>query len=192
MPLSKHHPSGGAINHCDGAQIASLITKYQTSQDVETLSSIVELTTRRAETLIRFYRTTRYRPKDELLSDVNFKLLKAVETFDPEKGSAFTFVSKVISNVLFTAVTSRRKDLARHRRLTKIDLDSLTTNGEVESQHAIDDIAHRVRSGVRTTLEDPTEQDVQRWFVESFCDERFEHRRYECADAAGAFPNLVD
>jgi len=129
---------------------------------------------------------------DELLSDVNFKLIRAVEKFDPSKGSAFTFASQVIANTLCTAVTSRRKDLARHRRLTKVDLNSLTTNGEVESQHAIDDLTHRVRVGVKTTIESLTERDVQRWFVESFCDDGFEHRRHECADAAGAFPNLVD
>jgi hypothetical protein len=134
--------------------------------------------------LIRFYKTTRYRARDELLSDINFKLMRAVEKFAPSKGSAFTFVSQVVMNALCTAVTSKRKDLAPHRRLTRVDLNNLTTNGEVESQHIVDDLAHRVRIGVRTTLEDATERDVQRWFVESFCDDGFEHRRCECGDAA--------
>jgi hypothetical protein len=52
------------------------------------------------------------------LSDVNFKLIRAVDKFDPAKGSAFTFVSQVISNVLRTSVTTARKDLQRYRKLT--------------------------------------------------------------------------
>ena len=184
MFASRHHPDGGASAHCDNCAIEAAITEYQWTRDVRALATIVDLTRDRAQTLIRFRKTTRYVPMDELFSDVHFKLMYAVDKFDPSKGSAFTFVSQVIANTLSTAVTSRRKNLARHRRLTKVDPNSLTTNGETESQHAIDDIAHRVRSGVRTTLDDEIERDVQRWFVESFCDDRFEHRRHECGDAA--------
>jgi hypothetical protein len=182
---SRHHPHGGASSHCDNGRIDAAIAQYQSTGDLESLSTIVELTRDRAQTLIRFRKTTRYVPMDELLSDVHSKLLRAVDMFDPSKGSAFTFVSQVISNTLCTAVTSRRKDLARHHRLNSVGLDKLVTNGEVESQHAIDDLAHRVRVGVKTTLDDETERDVQRaWFVASFCDDGFEHRRHECADAA--------
>jgi hypothetical protein len=184
MFASRHHPDGGAIVHCDNGRIESLIADYQANGDVRTLSAIVDLTQNRALTLIRFYKTTRYRARDELLSDVNFKLLKAVAKFDPSKGSAFTFVSQVISNVLCTAVTSARRNAARHHRLNKVILNKLVTNGEAESAHVIDDIAHRLRVGVKTTLEDSKERDVQRWFVTSLCDGGFEHRRHECAGAA--------
>jgi hypothetical protein len=72
---SRHHPNGGALHHCDNAQIETAIANYQTKRDLESLSQIIDLTQDRALTLIRFYRTTRYRPVDELLSDVNFKLI---------------------------------------------------------------------------------------------------------------------
>src|SRR6516164_8566196 len=101
MFASKHHPNGGATIHCDNSAIEAAITQYQTSRDLESLSQVVDLTQRRADTLIRFYRTGRYKPHDELLSDVNFKMMRAIDKFDPSKGSAFTFVSQVISNVLF-------------------------------------------------------------------------------------------
>jgi hypothetical protein len=165
MFASRHHPDGGA-------------------GDVDTLATIVDLAQPRALTLIRFYRTTKYRPRDELLSDVNFKLMRAVDKFDPSKGSAFTFISQVISNTLSTSVTCARRNLARHRRLTKVDLKSLTTNREVESGHAIDDLTDRVRRGVRTTVTDPDELGMQRWYVESFIDGAFELRRHQCGDAA--------
>src|SRR6516162_2701069 len=98
MFASRHHPDGGASAHCDNSAIEAAITRYQTSRDLESLSQVVEMTQRRADTLIRFYRTTRYRSHDELISDVNFKLIRAVSKFDPHKGSAFTFVSQVIAN----------------------------------------------------------------------------------------------
>lgn len=183
---SKHHPNGGASAHCDNGQIEFLIAQYQKNRDVESLSSIIELTQSRALTLIRFYRTTRYRSRDELLSDVNFKLMRAVSKFNPEKGSAFTFVSQVIKNVLCTSVSNRRKDLHRYKRLSKVVLNGLHTNGEVESKHAVDDLRSRVKSSVKTTIEDANERDVQRWFVTSFCDERFSECRHQCANAAMA------
>jgi hypothetical protein len=186
MLASRHHPDGGASAHCDNSAIEAAITQYQSSRDLASLSQVVELTQRRADTLIRFYKTTRYKPHDELISDVNSKLLRAVDKFDPEKGSAFTFVSQVIANTLCTSVTAARRDLARHRRLMGSDLNHLVTNGEVESQHAIEDIAYRVRSGVKTTLANETELSVQRWLVDSFINASFAQCRCQCADAAMA------
>jgi DNA-directed RNA polymerase specialized sigma24 family protein len=184
MLASRHHPEGGARLHCDNVHIETAIANYQANRDLESLSEVVALTQDRALTLIRFYRTTKYRSRDELLSDVNFKLIRAVDKFDPEKGSAFTFVSQVIANALFTAVSNTRRNSARHRTLSKVDLDRLVTNGETESEYAIDDLAHRVRRGVKTTLENSKERDVQRWLVASFCNEGFSQCRHQCADAA--------
>jgi hypothetical protein len=179
---SKHHPNGGANGHCDNGKIEALIARYQTDRDVESLSQIVALTENRALTLIRFYRTARYRPASELLSDVNFKLIKAVDKFDPQKGSAFTFVSQVIANVLFTSVTNARKDSQRYRKLTKRVLSQLTETPD--DYAAVDDINHKIKIGARTTLCDDAKLSVQRWYIESFTDGRFESRRHECANAA--------
>ena len=67
-----------------------------------TLAVIVDLTQRRALTLIRFRKTTRYLPEDELPSEVSVKLIKSIERFNPERGTAFTYVSRVVANVLCT------------------------------------------------------------------------------------------
>jgi hypothetical protein len=184
MFTSKHNPNGGATPHCDNGRIESLIAEYQTTRDVNTLASIVDLTQDRALTLIRFRKTTRYSTEGELLSDVNFKLIRAVDKFDRSKGTAFTFMSQVVMNTLCTSVTSARK---RYRQSVKLDqriANKLVTNGETESQHAIDDLAHRIRSSVKTTLTDPSEVGMQRWYVDSFLDGAFELRRHQCADAA--------
>src|SRR5262249_55586532 len=116
---SKHHPTGGATVHCDNARIESLISQYKISNDTATLSEIVALAQDRARTLIRFRKTTRYCAEDELLSDVNFKLLRAVGRFDPAKGTAFTFVSQVITNALCTAVSNPRSTRGNGARFRK-------------------------------------------------------------------------
>ena len=36
--------------------------------------------------------------------------MRVVDKFDPAKGSAFTFVSQVIANVLYTSVSTARRD----------------------------------------------------------------------------------
>lgn len=190
MFASKHNP-GGTTLHCDNGRIESLIAEYQTTGNVRTLAAIVNLTQRRALTLIRFYKTTRYQREDELLSDVNFKLLKAVGSFNRERGHAFSFVSQVVTNALRTSVTNARKRTKQYVKLDKAAANKLHTNGESQSRDAIDDLAHRIKAGAKTTIANPTEQDVQRWFVTSFCQDGFSQYRHECADAAMAVYNLT-
>ena len=105
MFTSKHHPAGGASVHCDNARLEEVIARYQTEGDAGSLDEIVRLAQNRALTLIRFNGTTRYCTEAELLSDINFKLVKAVKSFNPAKGSGFTFLSCIIQDTLHTSVT---------------------------------------------------------------------------------------
>jgi sigma-70-like protein len=185
---SRHNPNGGAQLNLDNARIESLIAQYQSTRDIETLSSIVALTHDRALTMIRFLRTSRYRTEAELISDINFKLLRAVDKFDPARGTAFTFVSKVVKNTLCTSVTSARKSSKQYVKLHPSIVRQLETKDEDRS--ATDDIAHRIRVSAKTTLSDPRETAAQRWYIESFMAQGFQSRRHECANAAMAVHNL--
>jgi hypothetical protein len=78
----EHHPHGGGSPHCDNDKLEQFIASYQTQGDAESPSEIIRLTQKRALTLIRFNGTARYCTESELLSDVNYKLLKAVGRFD--------------------------------------------------------------------------------------------------------------
>jgi hypothetical protein len=113
----------------------------------------------------RFNGTCQYRSEDELLSDVNFKLIRSVAKFDPSKGSAFTFVSKIIDSSLRTSVTATRKSWQRYIELDETLANQLYTNGETKSQDAVDDLADRIKRGVKTTLSDPAELQTMRWYV---------------------------
>jgi hypothetical protein len=125
-----------------------------------------------------------------LLSDVHYKLLKAVDKFDPQKGSAFSFLSCIIQNTLRSSVTNTRTVANRFVEFNEATANNLRTNGETESQDVIEDLTHRIRVGVKTTVTDPGEVAMQRWYVDSFIDGAFELRRHQCADAAMAVYNL--
>jgi hypothetical protein len=119
---------------------------------------------------------------------VNFKLIRAINKFDPAKGSAFTFVSQVVMNVLCTSVTNARRASAKY---TGLDDDLINTlPAKSEDRTVADDIAHRIKAGARTTLTDETELSAQRWYIQSFSQDGFESRRHQCANAAMAVYNL--
>ena len=121
--------------------------------------------------MIRFHKTSRYGSEDELISDVNFELLRAVEKFDPAKGSAFTFVSCIIQNTLHTSVSKARTAASRYVELDEALASALPANGETgagSDRDAIDDLVHRFKASVKTTLSNQLELSAQRWYIESF------------------------
>jgi len=151
MLASKHNPSGTSP-HFDNVRLESLISAYQAETNPAALAEIVTLTQARVLTLIRFRKTARYSTEGELLSDVNFKLMRTIDKFDPAKGSAFTFVSQVVTNVLCTSVTNARKASAKY---TGLDDDLINTlPAKLEDSTVADDIAHLIKAGARTTLTD--------------------------------------
>jgi hypothetical protein len=182
--FSKHHPDGDGSHHLNNIELERLIAAYQSKGDVESLGAIVRLAQNRTLALIRFHRTHKYVPEDELLSDVNCKLLRSIARFDRSRGTGFTFLSRLVHNVLCTSVTNSRRHADRHVELDDNALDSLVTNGDAHAQYAVDDLADRIRRGVKTTLCVASELEAQRWYVESFISGAFELPRHSCANAA--------
>jgi hypothetical protein len=173
----------GGSQHCDSAALEHAISRHQAG-DPNAMSEVVALSEQRILALIRHYNTARYCNCDEreLISSVHCKLLRAVERFDPNRASAFTFLSCLIQNELKTAVTRQRKHEARYCEFSDELASQLITNGEAESRAVLDDLADRVRCEARTMLSDQIEIDAQRWLVLSFCQEGFAYRRFRCAD----------
>src|SRR6516225_4387084 len=116
MSTSRHNPAGGASQHLNNSRLEEVIARYQAG-DANALTEIVALSRPRVETLIRFNGTTRYYSEAELLSDVNFKLVRSVAKFNPARGSAFSFVSCLIENELRSSVSRARKQCARYVEL---------------------------------------------------------------------------
>jgi hypothetical protein len=179
---SRHHPNGGGSMHLDNAAIESALADYKTSRSQTALTQVISLAQQRALTLIRSNHVTRYRTEDELMSDINFKLIRAVDTFDTARGSGFTFVSAVIWNVLRTNVTSARKIAERRAVLEEALIESTPARNTDES--VAEDLKHRIKALTKTVLTNADELATQRWYVESFCAAGFESRRHNCANAA--------
>ena len=177
--FTKHHPNGEGGEHLNNAQLEQCIFRFQKG-DADALTEIIALTTPRAQTLIRFHKTSHYRNESELLSDCHFKLLRSIGRFDPAKGSAFSYVSRIIDSSLKTAVTNQRKNWARYS-----ELDNEITNtipARSDNWEKADDLVFKIKSRVKTTLTNETEVSAQRWFVDSFCQDGFTARRHTCAD----------
>jgi hypothetical protein len=171
---------GESSHHFDNARFEQAVTRLQNG-DTNALGEIIKLSQRRALALIRYNGTHHYCGEDELLSDVNYKLLRAVRGFNPSKGSAFTFVSKVIDSTLRTRVTTTRRHWARHVELN----DEITTTlraKEIDHSNA-DELANRIRSKAKTLLMDTREIEAQKWYVDSFMVDGFDSKRHACADA---------
>jgi hypothetical protein len=190
---SKHNPAGGAVAHFDNQEITALLGRYQAFGDPQALAGIITKAQERAKTLIRFYGTTRYLSEAELLSDVNWKLLPVADKFDASKGSAFTFLSRVIATSLCTSVSITRKNAGRYVELNEDLAGTLPAQNqdELAERAAVDDLTHRIRTGVKTTLTDKSELSTQRWYIDSFTEEGFAANRCQCSNAAMSVFNLT-
>lgn len=70
---------------------------------------------------------------DDLVSVGNEALLRAVEHFDPARGTLKTYAAKVVKNAIRSAARPRKKD-ALSRELVRLDAP-LTLDDELTSQH---------------------------------------------------------
>jgi hypothetical protein len=159
--MSASNGNGSQPQHFDNDRLEACIARFQSQRDISSLSEIIELSQNRALTLIRHFKTTCYRPEDELLSDVNYKLMRSIRQFNPSKGSAFTFVSQVIVSTLKTSVSNQRR---YWKRMCELD-DTIvnTTVASIEDRSHADDLAQRIRTEFKTMLVNPIEIAAQRW-----------------------------
>jgi hypothetical protein len=181
--FTRHHPNGDGTMHCDSGVIEASLRDYQSTGSAAALDKFLSMAQERALTLIRYNGVTRYRSESDLLSDINFKLMRSASRFDISRGSGFTFLSAVVMNVLRTNVTRVRKD---NNRLTMLDesiASKLVADNGSGSREMVEDIAQRLKAGARSVLTDQSELDTQRWYVESFCDEDFASPRHSCANS---------
>ena len=185
MFTSTHHPSGDANHHFDNEQVTTLICRYQSCGDQEALAGVLAAAQQRTLTLSRFYGADRYLSEGELTSNVTWKLLRGLHRFDAWRGRAFSFISTVAMNEVRTGVTRTRVLRERYIELDEtIAGQTPHPNGDAEAGETIEHLVHSVRANVRSTISDPDERAVLRWFTESFCADGFESARHQCCNAA--------
>ena len=119
-----------------------------------------------------------------MLAIVNRKLLISLPQFNRERGSAFSFVSRLATNMLCTRVTYRRKMASRYEPLDEV-LAASTPDERANLGSAIHlaDLTTQIRTA-RSACPLEGERAAQRWYIASSLDSHFEMRRHECSNAA--------
>jgi hypothetical protein len=108
MFTSRHNPLG-TTPHLNNDHLEAAISRYQAG-DAASLGEIIKLTEPRSLALIRYFKTNQYQSESELLSDINFKLMRSIGRFNAAKGTGFSYVSRIIETSLKTAVSNQRRN----------------------------------------------------------------------------------
>jgi hypothetical protein len=166
----------------DSGAVEQLIAQYQKEGSREILGEIVSRCEPLTFSLIRSKRTMIYEPENELMSTINYKLVRSISHYDPGKGTAFTFISKLASNMMCTSVSLHKKLSLRYEPLDEV-LAANLPDERANSPVYVDDLHRQIR-GVRSACSLESERQAQRWLIESFIDAHFEMRRHEVCDAA--------
>jgi hypothetical protein len=180
--FTKHNPHGGGIQHLNNTALEQCIFRHQQG-DPNALGEIVTLIQPRAETLIRFFDSARYSGESELFSDIHHKLVRSVDKFNAQRGSAFSFISCLIENELRSSVMRARRRAERHVTLDEEIANQLVTRSDIPGQEAVDHLIHHIKATAKTTLSNAIELSAQRWLLASFCEAAFQAPRHVCADA---------
>jgi Sigma-70 region 2 len=180
----KHSTWRGGVNgthYFDSTLARQLIESYNRSGDEGALCQFLEHAEPLICSIIQYRDTVRHESADELLSRVRIKLWRSVRLYDPAKGTAFSFVAKIIQTTLASAVGEAWSRSERFCPFSQ-STDFAIQGDPVASTEAIADIQARVRM-VRTPCRDQSEIDAQKWLVASFIDAEFALRRHEASDS---------
>jgi hypothetical protein len=113
--LDSENATTAPVQIFDSEAVETLIADYQRTGSVQILGQIIERSQPIFVSLIRSRHTFQYQDEHELLSIVNRKLLVSLPQYDPHRGTAFTFVSRLTLNMLCTSVTLQKKLAGRLR-----------------------------------------------------------------------------
>jgi hypothetical protein len=187
----KHSTWRGGVNgqhyfNSDYAQ--GLIETYNATGDAESLNLFLEHCEPLARSILEYRCTTKHESIDELLSRIRIKLWRSLKLYNPAKGTAFSFVARVISS---TAASIVSEAWARNERFCQFDesVDSAVLCDPLKTLEAVSDIQARVRM-VRTPCIDCYELSAQRWLVESLVNADFALRRFQASNAMSAVYGL--
>jgi hypothetical protein len=104
----------------NSAAVERLIASYQATGRTETLGEVIEACRPISESIVRQRHTFVYESEDEIFSIINRKLFCSIEQYDPARGSAFSFISRLCINMCKTVVTHNRKQAARYEPFDQV------------------------------------------------------------------------
>jgi len=178
-----HHTwRGGAngVHYFDREYAGELIERYNLTGDQESLNQLLQHVEPLAKSILEYRCTTKHESMDELLSRIRIKVWKSARLYDASKGSAFSFIAKVISSTAASTIGEAWRRESHYCELG--DNDPAAGCDLLTSREAIADLEHRIRQ-VKTPCSDPYELEAQQWLVASFIDADFGLKRCDAANA---------
>jgi hypothetical protein len=168
----------------DSTRVETLIADYKLTGSRQILGQIVQECRPVALSLIRSKCTFAYECEDDLISAIDGKLCRSVGRYDPARGRAFSFITRLSINMLATNVTHQKKHASRYQAINDVIIETTPDDAAPhQTAVALADLEHKI-FGIRSAVSAANERECQKWYVQSFIDAGFQLRRHECADAA--------
>jgi hypothetical protein len=161
-------------------QLLSAVTEYQRSgsdQDGETVLKLLEPI---VVGMVRRSCTYYGADVEEVRSRVWLKMLKALQSFQPHKGKAFSYFNCVCQNATRTYCS---ETIARNERFATTSLEALDDGPQAAinpwpSRWQVEELTHRLMQ-LRTTCTKPNELMAQKWLCNNLLETGFSYPRHK-------------
>lgn len=175
---TKHHPNGNGDWIFNNEAVQAQLLAWQETRDPQILESVLEHSKPHITRMIRSFRDLQL---DEALNEVLIKVWTSAHLFDPQRGSGFSFISRVAISVACNAQAKCRGWRNRH---WEADSDFWAgIEAPAHDLHGLEHLRHQIISGVKTRRKLGCERAAQRWIIESGFDADFHLRRHQIADS---------
>jgi hypothetical protein len=97
------HPEGGQ-HYFNSNYARQLIETFNRGGDEQAINELLRHVEPLAKSILEYRCTNRYESVDELMSKIRVKIWKSARLYDPGKGTAFSFVARIIQSISCSAV----------------------------------------------------------------------------------------
>ena len=175
---TKHHPNGGSNWNFDNDVVQSQLLAWQRTGNPRALQSVFEGSRAHVLRLVRGFHEV---PLDETINEVLIKVWSSAHLYDPQRGTAFSFISRVATTVACNAQGKHRAWRSRHWEADADFWDHI--EAPAQDLHGLEHFRHQIISGIKTRRKSGCERAAQRWIIESGFDADFHLRRHQIADS---------
>ena len=132
-------PKSKPKHYIDNNELERLIREYyRTDVFSEELGEMIHKISEHITYMPRFIQYTYH---DSMISDSNYKIVKALNErkYDPDRGSAFSYFTRICINAFFFVTEKERKGNIGTEHYQDVMYDELELNGYVVDEHDTED-----------------------------------------------------
>ncbi len=175
---TRHHPNGGSNWNFDNEAVQSRLLLWQENRDPQLMEEVLMMSRPHIVQMLRSYRELGY---EETTNSALAKLWKSAHLYNPERGTAFSFVSRVAATTACNVLGELRRLRDRYRAMETDYWDSLAAPGF--DSYGVVDFREKIYAELKSRRRLQCERSAQKWLVASGIDSAFVLRRFEVANA---------